>query len=254
MDTLRIALPENKQNVINYLNVLRALGTETVVISDSAVHRGSSYQQEYLDLRDLRVENYDGLVLPGGWDIDPSRYKEGKNGTGYVDDDLDELQFQTADRFIRAGKPVFGICRGHQLLNIYFGGSLIQDISDREIHAKASVDDPDKLHRGKAEKGSWIYELYGEEFVMNSAHHQAVAHPGQGFVIDSVCFCDGIVEAMHHERLPIWSVQWHPERLSLSFRREEASDGMEIFRYFLRKCRELALGREPLENGGLWNL
>lgn len=254
MHTLRIALPENKQNVSNYLNVLRALGTETVVISDSAVHRGSSYQQEYLDIEDLRVGNYDGLVLPGGGDINPARYHEEDKGSGHADDDLDDLQFRAADRFIKAGKPIFGICRGHQLLNVLFGGTLIQDLADKRIHSKLSLEEPDKLHPGKAVKGSWICGLYGEEFVMNSAHHQAVGIPGRGLAGDAVCACDGVVEAMHHESLPIWSVQWHPERMSLSFRKEGTADGMDVFRFFLGKCLELSEGRTPLEHPDMWNL
>ena len=72
---------------------------------------------------------------------------------------------------------------------------------------------------------------------MNSSHHQAVDIPGKGFrtVMQSE---DGVTEAMQHESLPIWSVQWHPERMCFGFRREDTADGSGVFRFFLEQCRE----------------
>ncbi|MBQ1311196.1 MAG: gamma-glutamyl-gamma-aminobutyrate hydrolase family protein [Blautia sp.] len=252
MKTLRIALPENKQNVTNYLNALKALGPETVVVSDSRVHRGSAYQQEYLDIKDLNPENYDGLILPGGWDVNPARYHQRMNGSGYVDNDLDDLQLAAVDAFVKAEKPVFGICRGFQILNVYFGGSLVQNIPTAFRHAKNSVQEEDKIHKSTTEEGSWIWELYGKEFVHNSAHHQALDRPGEGLVIDSWCSEDKVPESMHHETLPIWGVQWHPERLSLSWRREEEVNGIWVLGFFLRKCCEMSDRRTLEEYGDFW--
>ena len=253
MKTIRIALPENKQNVTNYLNVLRAFGTETVVVSNSSVHRGSACQQEYLDITDLRPENYDGLIIPGGMDIAPSRFGQEWNGSRRVDEELDALQFEALDRFVRAKKPIFGICRGYQLINVYFGGSLIQDLPTKAVHEIRFSDGPDKLHRVKAKKGSWIEELYGTEFVFNSAHHQASDRLGEGLQVDAVCVEDQVPEALHHTKLPIWSLQGHPERMCLSFFREEGVDGLEVFRFFLEKCLMLS-GTEAGETAIEWNI
>lgn len=114
---IRIAVPTNRpENVINYLNALTGLGA-----------RGEAG-------RDFDPSDFDGLLLPGGCDIAPSRYGQEKTAEETVDDELDAIQFAALERFLAAGKPVFGICRGHQLLNVAFGGTLIQHLAGAEHH------------------------------------------------------------------------------------------------------------------------
>lgn len=231
MNRPRIAIPEIDQDMINYTKAVQAAGMEPVVISVSSEQ--IQVPQEYLDYSEFRVENFDGLLLPGGWDIDPARYGRENKGSVHIMKDLDDLQLSIMDEFVKAGKPVLGICRGHQLINVYFGGTLIQHLETSFRHARGD-DAQDKIHGCVAEEGSWLEQLYGTEFVHNSAHHQAVELPGKGLVIDSRCAEDGTVEAMHHETLPVYSVQWHPERLSLDWAREDAVNGIKIFEYFCR--------------------
>ena len=87
-----------------------------------------------------------------------------------------------------------------------------------------------------------LTELYGDKpFFVNSSHHQAVDQLGEGLNVTARCPEDGVVEAFNHESLPVFGVQWHPEKLSGSWLRPDAVDGIGLFRYFIRMCREKML-------------
>ena len=184
---------------------------------------------------DTPADEYAGLLLPGGGDVDPARYGQENRGSGGIDPDLDALQFAACDHFVRAKKPVLGICRGHQLVNVFFGGSLIQHLPSASRHAREKGSKEDRIHASTAAPDSWIGRLYGASYVTNSSHHQAVDVPGQGLVIDSYSD-DGVAEALHHESLPVYAVQFHPERMCFSHRRDDTVDGSVLLRYFLDVC------------------
>ena len=216
---LKIAVPTNHpEAVANYLDALAGCG--------ACGEAG----------RDFSPDDYDGLLLPGGCDINPAVY--GKTGIPEetVDDDLDALQFAVLDRFLKAGKPVLGICRGHQLLNVAFGGTLIQHLPGAEKHMRLPGD-RDNVHTVQISRNSYLYPLYGPECAVNSSHHQAVELPGKGLraVMHSG---DGVIEAAEHDSLPVWSVQWHPERMCFRHRRDDTADGSLLFRFFLEQCRK----------------
>lgn len=237
----RIALPEIDQDVKNYTRAMFAAGMEPVVISVQRSQVQQKYQQEYLDYAQFRAESYDGLLLPGGGDINPGRYGQENRGSIMIMDELDELQFSMLDDFVKHSKPVLGICRGYQVINVYFGGTMIQHLPTAFRHARA-LDEPDKVHRCVAGADSWLAKLYGTEFPHNSAHHQAVDRLGEGLVIDSRCAEDGTVEALHHDALPIYGVQWHPERMCLALERDDTVNGLPILQFFSKLC-----GGEPEE-------
>lgn len=236
MKNPRIAIPEINQNVKNYVNAAAAAGMEPVVISIQTEQLSSKEQQEYLDYSKFKAEDFDGLLLPGGVDIDPSRYGQENHGSTMVNEKLDELQFDILDDFVKKGKPVFGICRGHQVINVYFGGTMIQHLPTAFRHAR-KLEEPDKVHDCIARPGSWLAELYGTKFTHNSAHHQAVDLCGQNLVVDSHCPEDGTIEAMHHEILPVYSVQWHPERMCLDWERNDTVNGLLALQFFCSVCR-----------------
>lgn len=219
MKQIRIAIPTNRpQAVVNYLNALTELGS-----------RGEAG-------RSFDPSEYDGLLLPGGWDVNPARYGKDRVPQETVDDDLDTLQFEVLERFLAAGRPVFGICRGHQLLNIAFGGTLIQHLPCAENHMGLPTGE-DNLHRAQVEPDSFLYRIYGAECTVNSTHHQGVEILGKGLrtVMHSE---DGVIEALEHESLPVWSVQWHPERMCFSHKRNDTADGSLVFRFFLDQCQK----------------
>lgn len=172
----------------------------------------------------------DGLLLPGGGDIDPAYYGEEMNGSDEPDRELDKAQRDILDAFVKAKKPILGICRGMQLINIYFGGSLHQDLVTRDIHTRKN--DNDSIHSVKSvEEGNLFEKFYGKTFNINSAHHQGTKKLGKGLkeVLRSE---DGVCEAVIHEELPIIATQFHPERMSYKQRRDDTVVGEEIFKYF----------------------
>ena len=172
----------------------------------------------------------DGLLLPGGGDIDPVYYGEEMNGSDEPDRELDKAQREILDAFVKAKKPILGICRGMQLINVYFGGSLHQDLVTRDIHTRKN--DNDSIHSVKSvEEGNLFEKFYGKTFNINSAHHQGTKKLGNGLkeVLRSE---DGVCEAVIHEELPIIATQFHPERMSYKQRRDDTVVGEEIFKYF----------------------
>lgn len=217
----RIAIPVLGMSVDNYINALNGIGVCPVVI------------HEPCDAAD-----FDGLLIPGGGDIHPKYYgEEILPECGPIEEDLDKMQFSVLDAFVSARKPIFGICRGHQLLNVYFGGSLYQHIDNASLHARDAEflytpgNTYDKVHGSVPKAGSIIEKLYGSIPVVNSSHHQAVKVLAKDFRVIQTS-PDGIVEGMEHTSLPILSVQWHPERMSFDLRREDTVDGRKILEAF----------------------
>ena len=160
------------------------------------------------------------LLLPGGGDIDPARYGQENRGSTDIDRERDELEFGLLREALARRLPVLGVCRGCQLLNVAFGGTLHQDIPDH-----GPIDEKDRLHPSRC-ADPVLTGLYGESFIVNSWHHQAVDRLGEGF--RAVQWApDGVVEAIRHEELPLFGVQWHPERL------REPTDGWRLIARWL---------------------
>ena len=171
----------------------------------------------------------DGLLLCGGGDVEPWRYGQENTGSYGLEPERDARELALLDRFAAEGKPVLGICRGMQLLNVYFGGTLVQH---REGHSQS--DGTDRLHRTRV-SGGFLKALYGEETIVNSAHHQCLDRGGAGIEVLQWA-PDGTAEGICHRYLPVWGVQWHPERM-WRYSAACAADGRRIFRAFLERCR-----------------
>ena len=169
----------------------------------------------------------DLLLLPGGGDVHPRFYGQQINGSTDIDEARDGRELALVDKFLRAGKPIVGICRGLQLLNVYFGGTLRQ-----HIEGHSQIDGVDRLHAINTAPGL-LRALYGARFTVNSAHHQAVETLGEGLQV-LACAPDGTAEAIAHKALPVFAVQWHPERLCGAFSRPEAVDGAALLSALLR--------------------
>lgn len=178
---------------------------------------------------------YDGLIICGGNDIDPVYYNEKMNGSVNIDAKRDMAEFALAKAFAEKKKPIFGICRGCQLLNVAFGGNLYQDISNASEHC--SFSDYDLVHKVTVKKDSFLYKMYGVEFSVNSFHHQAIKETGNGFDVLATAY-GTTIEGIIHKELPIFGVQWHPERMCFANKREDTVDGAEIFNFFIKLCKE----------------
>ena len=180
-------------------------------------------------------KEYDALILAGGSDVNPRYYNEEICGSKNIDDKRDEAEFELIEVFIKSKKPIFGICRGCQLINIYFGGNMYQDIPNHNEHHSGS--DYDLVHNVNATCGSFLSNLYGNEFSVNSRHHQAISIPGSGIDIVAKTSDGTTVEAIAHRELPVIGVQWHPERMCFDNKREDTVDGSEVFKYFINLCK-----------------
>lgn len=178
---------------------------------------GNDVKRANVSIRDY-VEVLDGLVLQGGADVSPTSYGEEPRRPEWRGDrvrDLYEIELLWA--FIFAQKPVLGICRGAQLVNVAFNGTLHQDITEEVPHAITHVDSTqfDQLHHEVAfEHGSRLAALYGEDarLRVNSIHHQAVKQLGNGLVVEARSPSDGVIEAIRWTGSSfVMGVQWHPE-------------------------------------------
>ena len=181
-----------------------------------------------------------GLLLCGGEDVAPSLYGQENDGSEAPDPARDAAEAELFRAFAAAGKPILGICRGMQMVNILLGGDLVQHIGEDgcRTHRGAVTDGRavDKVHPIRAEEGSLLHRLYGEAFSVNSYHHQAVGRPGEGLRVTARS-ADGIPEAMEHDTLPIVCVQYHPERMTAAKRRPDTVDGAPLLAAFLELCK-----------------
>ncbi len=165
------------------------------------------------------------LLLPGGGDITPAFFGQTDHGSRNVDTELDVLQFQLLSRFTAQKKPVLGICKGLQVINVHFGGGITQHIDTADAHKWAGRDQFHYVYHCDLGRSDFFYQLYGNSALVNSAHHQAIGRPGEGLI--PVCRAkDNVIEGLFHKNLPILAVQWHPERLP-------GKEGDSLLSYFL---------------------
>ena len=179
--------------------------------------------------------DYDGLILCGGGDIDPKHYGQEIDGSVSIDPERDAVELALAKAYIEAGKPVLGICRGLQLLNVYFGGTLIQHLENYREHTSGA--DYDLVHNVRAEEGSIAYDLYGANFTVNSSHHQAIGKLGEGLKVTMRTADGKVIEGIEHEAFPVFAVQWHPERMCFEKARRDTVDGSLLIRHFIEMCK-----------------
>jgi putative glutamine amidotransferase len=166
-------------------------------------------------------ERLDALVLTGGGDIEPSRFGEPAHpSTTLVSTERDALELELVDRALRDDVPVFGICRGFQVLNVALGGTLHQHVPDvfgntvqhSQTEKRHVATHPVKI----LTEGTRLGEIFGgsPELAVNSFHHQAVRTLGRG-LRDVGWAPDQVIEAVEHEDRQrfVVAVQWHPEDL-----------------------------------------
>jgi gamma-glutamyl-gamma-aminobutyrate hydrolase PuuD len=173
------------------------------VDKDGLIHRSEVRLADY-----ARV--LDGLVLQGGADVSPASYGEAPRAPQWTGDRLrDVYEMELVHEFIEARKPILGICRGAQLINVAFGGTLHQDIPSHRS------DDYEKhRHEIRFEPGSGLARLYDgvEKPVVTSIHHQSIQAVGRGLCVEAWSEPDGVVEAIRGTgKSYVFAVQWHPE-------------------------------------------
>lgn len=206
-----VAIIGRTPDTVNYENALKLLGADTLTSLDPE-----------------ECEACDGLLLPGGGDITPAFFGQQNRGSRNIDTELDIIQLQALDFFLKRKKPILGICKGLQVINVHFGGTICQHIENAGKHEWNGDDQFHYVYHVGCDRTDFFYQLYGSSTYVNSAHHQAVKRLGKGLY--PVCQSyDGIIEALAHDTLPVIALQWHPERIM-------ESGGEELLSYFLNLC------------------
>lgn len=161
------------------------------------------------------VGRLDGIVFSGGADLDPARYGASPQpALGPIEPERDAFELALLEAAAADETPVLGICRGLQLLNVWAGGTLCQHIERHEGDGHPRFEDDRRApgHTVRFVEGTLAARLFGAEATVNSLHHQRVEQVGSALTVSGRS-PDGTVEALEHRRLPILSVQWHPEAM-----------------------------------------
>lgn len=177
----------------------------------------------------------DGLLLCGGGDIESSLYGQEDCGSQPPDRNRDKAEIALFRAFFEAGKPILGICRGMQMINILLGGTMVQDMPAQQCIFHASSQG-DMIHPVRTLEGSVLHRLYGPLFQSNSHHHQAVDQLGEGLRITAWSE-SGVPEGIDLPGCPLLGVQFHPERMCFDHSRPDTADGAAIFTWLIEVCR-----------------
>jgi gamma-glutamyl-gamma-aminobutyrate hydrolase PuuD len=196
----RVLIPfRNAKKVVPYAAAARAGGADPVTASVENT---------------LSIDGFDGLLLTGGTDVNPARFAVvPRPETDPPDDPRDEAELALIHQAIERDIPIFGICRGLQILNVFHGGTLVQHIASTARH------DPEKDdHSGPAHEVEFIPEsklariAAARTWQVNSRHHQAVSKLGHNLHVSARDLEDGLVEGIERrDKRFVVAVQWHPE-------------------------------------------
>ena len=216
---------ERKQLILrNYCSAILAAGGIPLLLS--------------VDMNEEQINaclsSLEGLLLTGGWDAAPSCYGETPvPALGVVQPLRDQFELRLLHAAKRLELPVLGICRGVQMMNIFQGGSLYQDLDSQ---FSKPVPHQNASHNIRIEKNSRLFSILGvSELEVNSFHHQALRRLAPG-VVPTAFAPDGVIEAAEDPSHPFWlGVQWHPERAP-----EEEVPSQCLFRAFVKAAKDFA--------------
>ncbi len=204
-------------------SVRRAGGVAVLLVPDPRV----------TDRPEIVLDRIDGLLVAGGSDIDPATYGAGRDPlTGETNLERDRFEIALARRAVEIGLPVLGVCRGMQVLNVAFGGTLIQHLPDRyghEGHRPTPGSFEGSEHDVRLEEGSLAANVAGESVHSTlQHHHQGIDRLGEGLVATGWAVDDGLAEAIERPGAGfVLGVQWHPE----------ADAGSPVIGAFVDACR-----------------
>ena len=228
-------LDESRANIME--------STERVFISEKFINSiecagGIPLVLPYVsDMEDIRaqVDVCDGILLCGGMDIHPIYYgEEPHEKLEFVNSKEDDYQIKVARMSLNLHKPILGICRGHQLLNIVCGGTLYQDMSEVPrctIKHNQISKRYEPYHSINIEKDSKLEKILGTSTLVNSLHHQCIKELGTGLRATAYSK-DGVIEAIEMpDRDFVMGFQWHPEEMAM----HRNENMLEIFKEFVRK-------------------
>ena len=183
-----------------------------------------------------QVKYFDGLILSGGGDPDPNLYGEDcLRELGNVTPERDTFELTILDAFLKTKKPILGICRGLQLMNVFYGGTLYQDIKYLNTsiqHRQRWLADLPTHDVNILEEDNILFEIFGAKTRTNSFHHQMIKDLGSELTAIATAN-DGVVEAIQNKNHPFfYGVQWHPEMMASRGNLEMK----KIFDKFIKSC------------------
>jgi gamma-glutamyl-gamma-aminobutyrate hydrolase PuuD len=220
------------------------MSRDVLVFMVPTVNTGGLLHPSNITMRHY-ARHLDGLVLQGGADVSPMTYAESPTRPEWNGDRArDVYELELLHEFVDAGKPVLGICRGCQLINVGFGGTLYQDVATNVPEAQAHVHEDYDAHRHAIvfPQGSSLGKMFPDQQrpIVNSIHHQAVKDLGRDIHVEAMSDPDGIIEAIRYQRAPfVMGLQWHPE-----FHRAKGTELLDctpVLDEFLRAARETRL-------------
>ncbi len=206
---MKVGIIGRKKDTYNYEKTLHSMGIEHLTTLT------------YGELTGCQA-----LILPGGGDITPSLFGQPNLHSQNIDTELDLLQLHILRMALKQSIPILGICKGMQLINVALGGTLLQHLPSANLHTGSH----DLYHETTTVKGCFLDKLYGQSFLTNSRHHQAIDKPASQLIPIQWCNADNCIEAICHETLPVFGVQWHPERLNPQY---TTISCFPLFQYFL---------------------
>ena len=185
-----------------------------------------------------QIDLIDGLMLPGGCDVHPLLYGEEPHpDLGFVNPERDRFELDSISIAYEQQKPIFGICRGVQIINVAFGGTLYQDLGQLNVENKVKHSQKAKLHTAfhtvEITPSTQLYDVFRKTKIeTNSFHHQAIKKLADGFIVSAIAK-DGVIEGIEKTDYPfLVGVQWHPERMV-----DHDPSMLELFSMFVNKAR-----------------
>lgn len=186
---MKVFIYDNGLNLSNYVNAIKRTKSNVILSKNTALSRYA-----------------DALILTGGGNVNPHLYGKSTRKLNSVDTATDVAELYLIESFLNSRKKIIGVCKGLQILNVYFGGTLKFLNSHSQVNAK------DSFHDVYTRKNTFLRNIYGEKKCVNSAHCMAIDKLSPALSV-SATSSDGIIEGVYNKRLNIYAVQFHPERL-----------------------------------------
>jgi putative glutamine amidotransferase len=227
---MKIAITKSNSGFAYYLNWLKFFKLDYVIF-------------DWKDKNSINMfEDCSGLILTGGTDIYPGLYSVCKNSDSDVlfTKERDEYEMNLIDIALNKKKPVLGICRGSQILNVYFKGNLISDLEEvKGVNHRKISDSEVRIHNVNIENETMLSEILKlKSGSVTSTHHQAVDKTGEGLIVNAFSD-DGVIEGIEYKNKEdnsfLLGIQWHPERF------DDYSNpfSKNILEQFIRECKNI---------------